>query len=93
MIRLMPLVSRVEKRLLTCSNFLSQAGKLEMVNYVLSSLLTFVLSTLKIHKELLTNLININDIVSGKGEIFLTIAQLLLSGNSFLSQKTMEVWL
>lgn len=45
----MPLVTRVGRRLLTCSDFLTSAGRLEMVNSVLSSLPTFYLTTLKLY--------------------------------------------
>jgi hypothetical protein len=37
----MPLVHRVKRRLINTSNFLTQGGKLQMVNLVLSSLATF----------------------------------------------------
>jgi hypothetical protein len=43
-----PLVQRMERRLVSTSNFLTQAGKLEMVNSVLSALPTFFMSTLKL---------------------------------------------
>jgi hypothetical protein len=46
----LPLVQRVEKRLTSTSAFLSQAGKLEMVNLVLSSSAVYHCCTLKLHK-------------------------------------------
>jgi hypothetical protein len=39
---MLPLVQRIERRLVSTSNFLNQAGRLEMVNSVLSSLATFI---------------------------------------------------
>jgi hypothetical protein len=44
----LPLVQRIERRLVSTSNFLTQAGKLEIVNLVLSALPTFFMSTLKL---------------------------------------------
>jgi hypothetical protein len=44
----LPLSQRIEKRLSCTSNFLSQAGRLELVNSVFSSLPTFFMCTLKI---------------------------------------------
>ncbi|KAL6596863.1 hypothetical protein ACP70R_046997 [Stipagrostis hirtigluma subsp. patula] len=44
----LPLVQRVERRLVGTSLFLSQAGKLEMVNSVLSALPTYYMCTLKL---------------------------------------------
>lgn len=43
-----PLVQRIERRLISTSIFLSHAGKLEMVKTVMSSLPTFYMCTLKI---------------------------------------------
>jgi hypothetical protein len=44
----LPLVHRVEKRLISTSILLSQGGKLQMVNSVLSSLLTFYMCSIKV---------------------------------------------
>jgi hypothetical protein len=44
----LPLIQRIEKRLSCTSNFLSQAGRLELVNSVFSALPTFFMCTLKI---------------------------------------------
>ena len=44
----LPLVHRIERRLIATSLFLTQAGKLEMVNSVLSALPTFYMCTLKL---------------------------------------------
>jgi hypothetical protein len=46
----LPLVQRVERRLISTSAFLSQAGKLEMVNSVLTSTVIYQCCTLKLHK-------------------------------------------
>jgi hypothetical protein len=45
----LPLVTRCEKRLTSTSLFLSQAGKLQMVNSVFTSLPTFFMSTFLLH--------------------------------------------
>lgn len=47
---LLPLVTRIQRRLQTCSNFLTSAGKLQFTNSVMSSLPTFYLSTSKFRK-------------------------------------------
>jgi hypothetical protein len=46
----LPLIQRIEKRLSCTSAFLSQGGKLEMVNTVFSSSAVHHLSSLKLHK-------------------------------------------
>jgi hypothetical protein len=45
----MPLVNRCEKRLISTSLFLSQAGKLQMVNFVFTSLPSFFMCTFHLH--------------------------------------------
>jgi hypothetical protein len=45
---MLPLVQRIERRLVSTSNFLNQAGRLEMVNSVLSSLATFYMTIIKL---------------------------------------------
>jgi hypothetical protein len=45
---MLPLVQRIERRLVSTSNFLTQAGRLELVNSVLSSLPTFFMSVTKL---------------------------------------------
>jgi hypothetical protein len=45
----LPLVSRIERRLMGITPLLSYAGRLTLVNSVLSAMPTFYLSTLKIH--------------------------------------------
>jgi hypothetical protein len=42
------LVHRIERRLISTSKFLSQEGKLQMVNSVLSSLATFYMCSIKV---------------------------------------------
>jgi hypothetical protein len=49
----LPLIQRIEKRLSCSSNFLSQAGRLELVNSVFSALPTFFMCTLKIPKTII----------------------------------------
>jgi hypothetical protein len=51
-----PLVQRVEKRLTYTSSFLSQGGKLEMVNSVFSSSAIFYTGSLKLHKGVIKQL-------------------------------------
>jgi hypothetical protein len=52
----LPLVQKVERRPSSTSTFLSQAGKLELVNSVLSSLATYHCCTLKLHKGVIKQL-------------------------------------
>jgi hypothetical protein len=49
----MPLVSRRERRLVNTSIFLTQEGKLEFINSVLSSMATFYMCSIKVQKEIL----------------------------------------
>jgi hypothetical protein len=44
----LPLVDRVEKRLVSTSSLLSQGAKLQMVNSILSSLVTYYLCSIKV---------------------------------------------
>jgi hypothetical protein len=44
----LPLVQRIERRLSSTSNFLTQAGRLEMVNSVFSALPTFYIGKVKL---------------------------------------------
>jgi hypothetical protein len=44
----LPIVMRIERRLTSTSNFLTLAGRLEMVNLVLSSLPTYFMSVMEI---------------------------------------------
>jgi hypothetical protein len=52
----LPLVLKVERRLISTSIFLSQAGRLEMVNLVLSSSVVYHCCTLKLHKGVIEQL-------------------------------------
>lgn len=38
----MPIAHRIQRRLVSCSDFLTQGGKLQLVNSILSSLPTFI---------------------------------------------------
>jgi hypothetical protein len=49
----LPLIQRIENRLSCTSNFLSQAGRLELVNSVFSALPTFFMCTLKIPSSII----------------------------------------
>jgi retron-type reverse transcriptase len=49
----LPLIQRIEKRLSCSSNFLSQVGRLVLVNSVFSALPTFFMCTLKIPKTII----------------------------------------
>jgi hypothetical protein len=46
----LPLISKCERRLISTSKFLSQAGRLQMTNVEFSALPTFHLCTFKMHK-------------------------------------------
>jgi hypothetical protein len=49
----LPLIQRIKKRLSCTSNFLSHAGRLELVNSVFSALPTFFMCTLKIPRSII----------------------------------------
>jgi hypothetical protein len=53
----MPLVTRIERRLVNTSNFLTQGGKLQLVNSVLSSMATFYMCSIKIPIEILNQMV------------------------------------
>lgn len=50
----LPFVERIERRLTGCAQFLTQGGKLEMVNLVLSSLSIYYLSIIKVPHTVIT---------------------------------------
>jgi hypothetical protein len=52
----MPLMRRIERRLTSTSIFLSQAGKLELVNSVFSSAAIYYTATIKLHKGVVRQL-------------------------------------
>lgn len=52
----LPLIQKIEKKLGSTSMFLSQGGKLEMVNSVFSSSAVYYASTLKLHKGVIKQL-------------------------------------
>jgi hypothetical protein len=52
----LPLVHRVERRLVSTATFLTQGGKLLMVNSMLSSLPTFFISSVKVPIEILNQI-------------------------------------
>lgn len=52
----LPLIQRIERRLTCTSSFLSQGGKLEMVNTVFSSSAVFHISSIKLHKGVIKQL-------------------------------------
>jgi hypothetical protein len=52
----MPLVTRIERRLVNTSNFLTQGGKLQLVNSVLSSIATFYMCSIKVPIEILNQI-------------------------------------
>jgi hypothetical protein len=52
----MPLVNRVESRLMSTSIFLGQGGKLQLVNSVLSSLSTFYMCSIKIPVDIINQI-------------------------------------
>jgi hypothetical protein len=52
----LPLIQKIEKRLASTSIFLSQAGRLQMVNAVFSSLSTYYMCTLKLPKTVIKHI-------------------------------------
>lgn len=52
----LPLIQKIEKRLASTSIFLSQAGRLQMVNAVFSSLPTYYMCTLKLPKTVIRHI-------------------------------------
>jgi hypothetical protein len=52
----MPLVTRIERRLVNTSIFLTQAGKLQLVNSVLSCMATFYMCSIKVPIEILNQI-------------------------------------
>jgi hypothetical protein len=58
----MPLVNGMKRRLISTSKILTQGGKLQMVNYVLSSLATFICAPSRFHSQFCTRLTSIRDI-------------------------------
>jgi hypothetical protein len=52
----MPLVTRIERRLVNTSNFLTQGGKWQLVNSVLSSMATFYMCSIKVPIEILNQI-------------------------------------
>jgi hypothetical protein len=52
----MPMVTRIERRLVNTLNFLTQAGKLQLVNSVLSSIVTFYMCSIKLPIEILNQI-------------------------------------
>jgi hypothetical protein len=49
----LPLISKCERCLISTSKFLSQVGRLQMTNAILSALPTFHLCTFKMHKTVI----------------------------------------
>jgi hypothetical protein len=52
----MPVVTIIERRLVNTSNFLTQIGKLELVNSILSSMVTFYMCSIKVPIEILNQI-------------------------------------
>jgi hypothetical protein len=52
----MPLVRRIERRLVNTSNFLTQGGKLQLVNSMLSSIATFYMCSINVPIEILNQI-------------------------------------
>jgi hypothetical protein len=53
---LTPLMDRVERRLNACSSFLSYSGRLEMLNFVLSSTVTYAMCYIKLPIGVIDNI-------------------------------------
>jgi hypothetical protein len=52
----MPMVTRIERRSVNTSNFLTQGGKLQLVNSVLSSMVSFYMCSIKVPIEILNQI-------------------------------------
>jgi hypothetical protein len=53
----LPLVTRCERRLISTSIYLSQAGKLQMTNTIFSALPTFYLCTVNVHQTVIDQIV------------------------------------
>jgi hypothetical protein len=53
---LTPLMDRVERRLLACSNFLSYSGRLEMVNSIITPTVTYAMCSFKLPISVIENI-------------------------------------
>ncbi|WVZ76880.1 LOW QUALITY PROTEIN: hypothetical protein U9M48_024802 [Paspalum notatum var. saurae] len=51
-----PLMDKVERRLTSCSAYLSYSGRLEIVNSVITPIITYTMSTIKLHKGVIENI-------------------------------------
>lgn len=51
-----PMIDKIERQLNVCSSLLSYAGRLEMVNSVITPFTTYAMCTLKIHKGVIDNI-------------------------------------
>lgn len=51
-----PLMDKIERRLTACSSMLSYTGRLQMVNYVLTSTAAYAMCTLKLPKGVIDNI-------------------------------------
>ena len=67
----LPIVRRIERKLLGCSQFLTQAGKLEMVNTILSSMRTFHMCTILLYTDVYIRQVNIGEIFFGEVHILM----------------------
>jgi hypothetical protein len=65
----LPLVQRIERRLTATSNFLTQAGRLEMVNSLLFALPTFFMGKIKLPPTVIKQMVNTGSITCGESQI------------------------
>ena len=89
----LPLIQRVERRLTCTSAFLSQWGKLEMVNSVFFSSMVFYISSMKMHKGVIKKLDKYRKHCLWRGaDLNLKKKLLKLHVKWFVCWKRKEVW-
>jgi hypothetical protein len=87
----LPLVSKCEKRLVSISIFLSQAGRLQLTNSVFTSLPTVYLCIFKLHKTVLKQTHKFKKIVYAGGLTSMQKLHQKQLGKWFISPEIKEV--
>lgn len=85
-----PLIYRVERRLAASSQFLSYAGRLQLINSVLSSLPTYYMCYLKLPVTVIEVIDKYRKICLWRGKASIKRDTILLLGTWLGSQKTWE---
>jgi hypothetical protein len=88
----LPLIQKIERRLAATSIFLSQAGRLQMVNAVFSSLPTYYMCTLKLPKTVINQVDKLRRHCLWRGADINAKNLPKLHGNRFAGQKLKGVW-